>query len=304
MTDDRPRTAVRPLFGEGRTGTFRTMRAHLATFLVVLLAIPAAGAVADGPEDLRPALPGAPVSLPGVDVACTPTEDHPVPVVLVHGTRADRAMNWPYLGPALADRGLCVYSVDLPDRGQAPIADSVAAVAQRVDEVRAATGAAKVSLFGHSLGGLVARDWVVRGGGAGLVDDVVTMGTPHTGYYTEPPGDMVDTAFNTGCVACVEMARTSAYMQALNVGDLTPGTVSYTSITTIHDQIALPLDSQHLPEDDASVANVILQDACPDNSSDHLTMALDPLVRDWVLDALLQHGPADRSRSVDCAPHP
>ena len=258
-------------------------------------------------DDTRPALPAIGVSAPGVDVACLPTAEHPVPLILLHGTRADRTVNWQYLGPELAALGYCVYSLDLPDRGQAPIAESVAALASRVEEVRSTTGAPKVSLVGHSLGGLVARDYVLRGGGIRdgitVVEDVVAMGTPQTGYYTEPPGDQVDAAFNTSCPACWEMARGSSYMLGLNGGDMTPGSASYTSIITEYDGVALPLDSQYLP-DGPEVANVLLQERCSQHVIDHLTLALDPLVRDWILSALTRSGPADLGRPIDCAPAP
>lgn len=253
--------------------------------------------------DLRPCLPSSGVSVPGVDVGCTPTQERPTPVILLHGTRADKTINWIYLGPELAELGFCVYSLDLPDRGQAAISESVAALATRVEEVIQETGARRVSLFGHSLGGIVARDYVKRGGGLHLVDDIVAMGTPHTGYYTEPPGDEVDKLYNTSCPACWEMAAGSDYMAGLNVGDMTPGSVSYTSIITVHDGVALPLDSQYLPEN-GRVANVLLQDACEDHLVDHLTLALDPLVRDWAVNALERKGPADETGDVECEPSP
>lgn len=259
-------------------------------------------ATAPACED-RPCLPSSGVSVPGVDVPCIPGEERSTPVILIHGTRADKTINWVYLGPELAELGYCVYSVDLPDRGQAPIAQSVEALAQRVDEVLAETGARRVSLFGHSLGGIVARDFVKRGGGLHVVDDIIAMGTPHFGYYTEPPGDQVDAIYNTGCPACYEMARGSAYMEGLNQGDVTPGSISYTSIITEHDGVALPLDSQYLPEN-GRVANILLQGGCPDHFVEHLTMALDPLVRDWVVNALDRNGPADAARSVECEPEP
>ncbi|HVE92587.1 MAG TPA: alpha/beta fold hydrolase [Actinomycetota bacterium] len=250
----------------------------------------------------RPHLPSAGLSAPGVDVPCEPSADRPVPLILLHGTRSDRTINWSYLGPELAAMGFCVYSLDFPDRGQVPVPDSVAALAARVEEVKRETGAPKVSLFGHSLGGVVARDYVKRGGGLTMVEDVVAMGTSHTGYYTEPPGDQVDALFNTECHACFDQARGSDYMLGLNDGpDLTPGSASYTSIITAYDGVALPLESQYLPEG-PEVANILLQDACPDHFVDHVTLALDPLVRDWVVNALERAGPADESRTVDCAP--
>lgn len=274
--------------------------------------IPSAIAAAESSCGLRPCMPSSGVSVPGVDVECTPTQERPTPVILLHGTRADKTINWIYLGPELAELGFCVYSVDLPDRGQAPIAESVAALATRVEEVLQATGARRVSLFGHSLGGMVARDYVKRGGGLHVVDDLIAMGTPHYGYYTTPPGDEVDKLFNTECPACWEQAAGSEYLQGLNEGDMTPGSVSYTSIITANDGMAVhqgmadPLDTQRLPEN-GRVANILLQDednGCPDHVVDHLALALDPLVRDWVVNALDRHGPADVRRDVDCAPAP
>lgn len=251
-----------------------------------------------GTASAEPSLPSPGVSAPGVDVPCVPDAEHPVPVVLLHGTRSDRTVNWVYLGPELAAAGYCVFSVDLPDRGQAPMKQSLEVLARRVAQVRAETGSRRVSFVGHSQGGTIARDYVRSFGTQ--VEDVVTMGTPHHGYYTEPPGDAVDRAFNTGCPACEEQARGSAYLTSLNAGDMTPGGhTSYTSLITEQDQVALPLESQYLPEG-RQVANVLLQEKCPGHVVDHLGLALDPLVRDWVLNALAQPGPADLDRDVTC----
>lgn len=273
-------------------------RLALSILLAATLAIPATAA-AD--PVTRPAMPSPGVSAPGVDADCTPSKEHPVPVILLHGTRADKTINWAYLGPELVDLGYCVYSLDFPDRGQAPIAQSVAALAERVQQVREQTGAREVSLFGHSLGGTVARDYVKRGGGLKVVDDVITMGTTHHGYYSAPPYDEIDKAFNTECFSCWEQAQGSEYLLGLNEGDMTPGNVSYTSIITLDDGVALPYENQYLPED-RWVANVLLQDECEDHSVDHIGLALDPLVRDWVASALGRKGPADLNRTVNCSP--
>ena len=252
---------------------------------------------------LRPCLPSVGLSAAGVDVECNPTKERPTPVILLHGTRSDKTINWQYLGPELADLGFCVYSVDFPDRGQAPISESVAALATRVEEVLQETEAQRVSLFGHSLGGLVARDYVARGGGLHVVDDLVSMGTPHFGYYSAPPEDEVDKLFNTECPSCWEQSAGSAYLADLNTGDITPGSVSYTSIVTENDGVAKPIENQYLPEN-GRVANILLQDACEGHVVDHLTLALDPLVRDWVVSALDRNGPADLKREVNCSPQP
>jgi hypothetical protein len=70
-------------------------------------------------------------------------------------------------------------------------------------------------------------------------------------------------------------------------------------LITEQDEIALPLESQYLPVG-RQVTNVLLQQACPDHVVDHLALAIDPLVRDWVLDALSHAGPANPDRPVAC----
>ena len=52
---------------------------------------------------------------------------------------------------------------------------------QRVEEVLAQTGAAKVHIIAHSMGGLDARHMIVDLGMAGKVASLTTIGTPHRG---------------------------------------------------------------------------------------------------------------------------
>jgi triacylglycerol lipase len=52
-----------------------------------------------------------------------------------------------------------------------------------VENVLNRTGATRVHLVGHSLGGLVARTYVQEGGGDKRVHTCVTLGTPHQGTY-------------------------------------------------------------------------------------------------------------------------
>jgi pimeloyl-ACP methyl ester carboxylesterase len=169
----------------------------------------------------------------------------------------------------------------------------------RVKQVLTETHARRISFVGHSLGGLVARDMVQRGGGRTTVDDVVMMGTPHYGYYTEPPGDVVDTAFNTGCQSCEEFKQGSHYLALLNRPDPTPGRASYTSLITSDDTVALPLKNQYLPRG-PQVTNVLLQDACPGHHVDHLQLTYDDVVLQWVLDALAHTGLANERLAITC----
>ena len=90
------------------------------------------------------------------------------------------------------------------------------------------------------------------------------------------------------------LAQGSAFLQALNAGGYTvPGT-NYTTIATKFDEVSTPYRATFLAAGPgASVNNVTLQDGCPIDFSDHLSMtyslrsiwfikkALDPSLRGW-----------------------
>src|SRR5690606_26282354 len=102
------------------------------------------------PTVIQGGLPGS--NAPGTnDWDCRPTEAHPDPVILVHGTFGNKATNWQTFGPLLKNEGYCVFALNygmesVPGDlfgGQDRIEDSAAELAVFVEEVLAATGAEK-----------------------------------------------------------------------------------------------------------------------------------------------------------------
>jgi triacylglycerol lipase len=85
----------------------------------------------------------------------------------------------------------------------------------KVDQILAATGAAKVDLISHSMGGLSTRYYVKNLGGGAKVDEWVSLGGPNHG---------TDTANYCFSTACSEMRIGSTFLNNLNAGDETPGT--------------------------------------------------------------------------------
>ena len=63
----------------------------------------------------------------------------------------------------------------------APIETNAAKLKQDIDAVKAETGAKKVILIAHSMGGLVSRAYIEGGEYAGDVDTLMTFGSPHLG---------------------------------------------------------------------------------------------------------------------------
>jgi len=87
-------------------------------------------------------------------------------------------------------------------------------------------------------------------------------------------------------------------MQALNAPPEAPGPVSYTVISTIHDEVVTPYQSQAL--DGGTVTNVVLQDRCPHDLTEHVAIIYDPAALQWVVNALGRDGPANPSFQPVC----
>jgi pimeloyl-ACP methyl ester carboxylesterase len=101
------------------------------------------------------------------------------PVLLVHGFGGTKS-SWSFLARTLRARGLTVEAITY-----APFGTSVEQLADRlaveVERMLSQTGADKVHLVGHSLGGVVIAQAIASGRLTGQVDTVVTLGAPFGG---------------------------------------------------------------------------------------------------------------------------
>jgi triacylglycerol lipase len=227
--------------------------------------------------------------------ACRPPKQHPNPVILVHGTFA--ATSWQEIGPALTSRGYCVFTFDYGDFGTAEIAGSAHELATFVNRVLKQTHASRVSIVGHSEGGMMPRYFIKFLGGGKKVDDLVALAPSNHG--TDNPLGLVGAAF--GCAACAQQeVGGSSFLSSLNHGDETPAPVDYTVIETRYDAIVTPYTSAFLDGPAHRVTNITLQDRCPDDTVDHLDLPLDPVALQWVLEALDRDGPASPGFMPTC----
>jgi triacylglycerol lipase len=231
------------------------------------------------------------------DWSCRPAAAHPHPVVVVHGTFGDSRNLLQRLEGSLAASGYCVFALDYGNRATGPIEDSAAQLRTYVDRVLASTGASKVSMVGHSQGGMMPRYYIKFLGGASKVDDLVGLAPSNHG--TSNPL-LLTPGLTYTCPSCLQQKTGSPFLQHLNAGDETPGDVSYTNVVTKYDEVVLPYSSGYLSG--PGTTNIRLQDKCPLDGSDHLFIPSSaPAIR-LVLNALGRSGPADPAYRPSCLP--
>ncbi|MCW2849785.1 MAG: lipase, class 2 [Marmoricola sp.] len=268
-------------------------RARIAVVLTALVL--AAG--------LLSASPAQAVALPTLPTAganhwsCKPTRAHPSPVVIVHGTFGDGKSLLDRLSWTMHRAGYCVFSLNYGNRATGPIARSARQLKAFVTKVLEATKAKKVSLVGHSQGGMMPRYYIKFLGGARKVDDLVGLSPSNHG--TSNPL-LLTPGLSHLCPACLQQKTGSPFLRSLNAGDETPGAVSYTNIATTHDEVVLPYTSGFLRG--PRTTNITLQLTCPLDLSGHLLIPMDGAAIRLVLNALGRRGPADPAYRPSCLP--
>ena len=101
------------------------------------------------------------------------------PVILVPGFLMNRATMW-FLQIYLRRRGWdWVWSVN--NRRNTPIPVMARALGARIEELQSASGASKVDVVGHSMGGIVSAWYAAQLGGADNIERLITLGTPWKG---------------------------------------------------------------------------------------------------------------------------
>lgn len=105
-----------------------------------------------------------------------------------------------------------------------------------IDNVLSQTGKEQVDIVAHSMGGLSSRYYIQNLDGHEKVGSLITLGTPHHGTPLAYLVSWTDGGY--------EMIPGSGFLQQLNSGDTTPGSVHYTSIYTYADELVPYANSQ------------------------------------------------------------
>lgn len=301
----------------------------IASFFALCLCVPVAAAQPAGqlPETYRfldGALqelvdPAGPL-LGANDAECELTEQHPRPVVLLHGTVGGARSNWATYGPLLANNGFCVFTTTYGGFPNWPwpgnifgglrpmLDDSMEEAAAFVTEVLEKTGADQVDLVGHSQGTVMAG-LLAKVALPGKIHHVVSLSPLWDGTGFTSLVDSLDTASNfraslaNGSIpATADMIPGGPAMKKLWEPEAgraaTPyysGT-KYTNIATRFDWAVIPYTSGLLPGENTT--NIVIQDGCGKDFSDHAAIAASPRAADFVVQALDPR----LDRTIRCTP--
>lgn len=237
-----------------------------------------------------------------------PSAERPIPVILVHGTGGGGQTNWgPYV-PMLANHGFSVFTLTygaIPGSswpisamgGMRLIEDSAAEFGEFVEKVLASTGAEQVDVVGHSQGTIVPNYWAKFLGGEGKIRRYVSLaplwhGTEAFGAVRGALGSL-SMRFGVGggiasSVSIPQMISGSEFLKKLNAdgGPYLAG-IEYTNISTEHDEFVNPYTNGQIPGGPGmDVTNLIVQDGCPQDRSDHLGICGSERAATMVLNAL------------------
>ena len=220
---------------------------------------------------------------------CKPSAAHPYPVVLVHGTFASMIDSFGSISPDLVNKGYCVYAFDYgqtlpftPFYGMGDIASSASSLSSFVNKVLASTGASKVDLLGHSQGGMMPRYYIDDLGGSSKVNVFVALAPSNHGTNLDGVVTLIADFGLEGlavallaptCSACVEQLSGSSFLNSLNAGGGTVASVKYVVIETKYDEVVTPYTSAWLSG--SNVQDILLQNQCSQDKSDHLSIIYD-----------------------------
>jgi len=259
--------------------------------------------------------PGSPP--PGANNwSCKPSTAHPRAVVLVHGLFANMTDNWQTMSPLLANNGYCVFALSYGNDpsapfprdqfgGLTPMEQSAAQLSAFVNKVLAATHTKKVDIVGHSEGATMPDYYLEYLGGAARVKRYVGVSGVKHGTTLHGIGTLAaqfQSFFPAGgnptsgtCGSCDQFLVGSEYIKKIEARAPAPGVI-YTNLATNYDELVTPPANSFLKG--KNVTNILMQDGCSLDFSDHLSIISNRRAGRVILNAL---DPA-HAKPVACTP--
>jgi triacylglycerol esterase/lipase EstA (alpha/beta hydrolase family) len=225
----------------------------------------------------------------GANTGCKPSSAHPYPVVLAEGTFGNMYNSFGAVAPDLVNNGYCVYAFNFGQTiplsmfdAMGDIPTSAGQLSTFVNQVLSQTRASKVDIVGWSQGGMMPRYYINDLGGADKVNMLVGLAPSNYGTTVDGLVTLVSDFGLVGvatallavtCTACVQQLQGSAFLISLNAEPTAPA-VKYVVIETKDDDVVTPYTNAFLPAT-PNVQNITLQQQCPQDSSDHISIPYD-----------------------------
>ena len=197
-----------------------------------------------------------------------------LPVLLIHGYGCNSGY-WHAMSRALQQAGITHYAIDLE-----PVFSDIDGFVPRVDQavrrICSETGADRIVLVAHSMGGLVVRAYL-RDHGADRIQRVITLGTPHrgTGLANFGWGPNSQQMRWTGRA---DSGSASEWLQRLEAGEDANRRRLFVSIYSHHDNIVSPQQSAFM----ADATNIEL------NGIGHVALGMSARVHQLVIAEILR----------------
>ncbi|USX52792.1 triacylglycerol lipase [Lentzea sp. HUAS12] len=265
---------------------------HLLVLVTALLVLSTSVASAS-PDPYAPVnRPGPRLSVPiaqlEATVKCTPSAygSHREVALFVPGTgvEPDEAFSWNWFR-ALDAIGHPYCSVALPASSVGDVQVSAEYVVHAIRHTRAISRG-KIAVIGHSQGGVSSR-FALR-----FWPDTRAMVADHVGLAAVNHGsDQNDALYpdGNGPAFALQLKRSAKFVEAVNSRQETFPGIAYTSLSTVNDQFVTPKGTTDL----RGATHISLQDVCPENKSDHITIGTsDNLAFALTMNAITRRGPA------------
>ena len=197
------------------------------------------------------------------------------PVIIVHGFQifcgSESADVWQVWFDEAQRRGYRADEITMFDYDTCqPSVNVGAALANRIDEVLAATGAPKVDLIAHSMGSIISRSCIRSGGCAGKVGRFASIAGANHGTLW---ANFCPLAFWSP--SCGDMLPEGPYLAGLNATDETWGDTGYRTMVSWCDLTIVPFTSTALD----GALNVVT-----DRCVSHTEWRSDQIGATWVFD--------------------
>jgi len=157
-----------------------------------------------------------------------------VPILFLHGLFQNRSC-WTWIKYRLRRKGYrSLHDINLPPWKDVEILTE--RVSKKVDELRLASGVDKVILVGHSMGGIIARNYLQIRGGADKVEKCILLAPPNGG-----------SRLATFALSKLgqSLLPSSDFMKHLRDAPL-PSEIPITAVYSRHDNIVIPYESGQL----------------------------------------------------------